>query len=48
VALLDPDFGSFRNINTPEDYFRLRGDERANAEVPADFCADASSGAMMR
>lgn len=27
VALLDPDFASFRNINTPGDYFRLRGAE---------------------
>ncbi|MCL5965627.1 MAG: formate dehydrogenase accessory sulfurtransferase FdhD [Deltaproteobacteria bacterium] len=24
VALFDPTFSSFRNINTPEDYFRLR------------------------
>ena len=29
VASLDPDFDSFRNINTPSDYFTLRGVERS-------------------
>lgn len=28
VARVDPEFGSFRNINTPEEYFTLRGSER--------------------
>ncbi|MDD1668120.1 MAG: formate dehydrogenase accessory sulfurtransferase FdhD, partial [Methanomicrobiales archaeon] len=28
VACLDPTFGSFRNINTPDDYYRLRDGER--------------------
>jgi hypothetical protein len=27
VAAIDPDFRSFRNINTPEEYFGLRSDE---------------------
>ena len=30
VATLDPEFGSFRNINTPDDYYRLREGERDN------------------
>jgi len=28
VAEIDPDFGSFKNINTPGEYFELREDER--------------------
>ena len=28
VALIDPEFASFRNINTRDDYFHLRDDER--------------------
>ncbi len=31
VACLDPEFGSFRNINTPDDYYRLRDGERGEA-----------------
>lgn len=31
VALLDPDFASFSNINTPGDYFKLRGAEPCTA-----------------
>lgn len=31
VALLDPDFASFSNINTPGDYFKLRGAELCSA-----------------
>jgi len=34
VAMHDPDFVSFRNINTPSDYFELRDAER-NQESPA-------------
>ncbi len=33
VAELDPSFDSFRNINTPSDYFALRDLER-NADMP--------------
>jgi len=29
VAALDPDFASFRNINTPDEYYQLRESERA-------------------
>ena len=29
VAALDPGFDSFKNINTPSDYFGLRADERS-------------------
>jgi len=29
VALFDPSFASFRNINTPEDYFRFREEQKA-------------------
>lgn len=31
VALLDPRFDSFRNVNTPAEYYRLRGAERGEA-----------------
>ncbi len=31
VACFDPEFGSFRNINTPDDYYRLRDGERGEA-----------------
>ena len=33
VACLDPTFGSFRNINTPDDYYRLREGERADTGI---------------
>jgi FdhD protein len=43
VARFDPSFASFSNINTPEEYFRLRGCERGDAasdgvtdDAPAD------------
>uniref|UniRef100_C6E0Q4 Probable molybdenum cofactor guanylyltransferase n=1 Tax=Geobacter sp. (strain M21) TaxID=443144 RepID=C6E0Q4_GEOSM len=29
VAAIDPNFDSFKNINTPDDYFALREEERA-------------------
>ncbi|CAG0987682.1 formate dehydrogenase accessory sulfurtransferase FdhD [Geobacter sp.] len=32
VALFDQEFNSFVNINTPEDYYKLRSDERETAE----------------
>ena len=36
VALFDPEFASFVNINTPDDYYRLRNCEKgATEEVPA-------------
>lgn len=33
VATLDPTFASFRNINTPDDYCRLRDGEQADLRV---------------
>jgi molybdopterin-guanine dinucleotide biosynthesis protein A len=27
IAAIDPGFASFRNINTPQEYYRLRGDD---------------------
>ncbi len=33
VAVLDPTFTSFRNINTPDDYCRLRDGERDHAPL---------------
>jgi FdhD protein len=41
VALFDPDFDSFRNINTPADYYRLRDGERGepSTEVAGDRAA---------
>ena len=30
IATFDPSFTSFSNINTPDEYFRFRGSERAN------------------
>jgi FdhD protein len=38
IALLDPDFSSFRNINTPEDYQRLAqsGEQRQTTTDAAD------------
>ena len=40
VALLDPEFASFSNINTPGDYFRLRSAEPcAIRNEPADSAA---------
>lgn len=38
VALFDPDFTSFCNINTPQEYFRMRGIER-DPVVPAAICS---------
>ena len=35
VAELDPGFDSFKNINTPSDYFELRDDERAASLIQA-------------
>jgi hypothetical protein len=39
VAAIDPDFLSFRNINTPEEYFRFREEMQEKKEetetVPA-------------
>ncbi|SNB46006.1 molybdenum cofactor guanylyltransferase [Geobacter sp. DSM 9736] len=35
VARFDPDFLSFSNINTPEEYYRLRQAERAEIAMPA-------------
>ncbi len=32
VARFDPSFGSFRNINTPEEYFRFREEEKVGDE----------------
>jgi FdhD protein len=43
IAGFDPSFSSFCNINTPEEYFRLRGGERENAASDAPF-ADALAG----
>jgi FdhD protein len=34
IARFDPDFDSFRNINTPADYYRLREGEKGSS-VPA-------------
>lgn len=34
VARLDPGFESFKNINTPDDYFALRNDERTASRFP--------------
>jgi molybdopterin-guanine dinucleotide biosynthesis protein A len=36
VAKIDPEFMSFRNINTPEEYFRLRGEPRQPRERDGD------------
>ena len=36
VALIDPGFQSFRNVNTPAEYFGLRGLERDFVLAPAD------------
>ena len=33
VAQIDPEFRSFRNINTPEEYFRLREELRENQDA---------------
>ncbi|WP_306532505.1 formate dehydrogenase accessory sulfurtransferase FdhD [Geobacter sp.] len=42
VALFDPDFNTFSNINTPVDYYRLRDGERD--EHAAEFTADRIAG----
>jgi len=34
VAATDPDFDSFRNVNTPADYYRLRAEYSENASEP--------------
>lgn len=36
VACFDPSFSSFKNINTPHDYYMLRNAERGNAEYGED------------
>jgi molybdopterin-guanine dinucleotide biosynthesis protein A len=36
VAAFDPAFASFRNINTPEEYSRLRGDDPRQEEPPGE------------
>lgn len=38
VALLDPEFRSFCNINTPQEYFTMRNVERSSP-VSAEVCA---------
>ncbi|BBA69322.1 formate dehydrogenase accessory sulfurtransferase FdhD [Geobacter sulfurreducens] len=44
IAAFDPEFNSFRNINTPTDYYRLREIERGEAQpAPADERAEASA-----
>ena len=35
IAAVDPEFQSFRNINTPEEYFRFR-EEMQDRKVEAD------------
>jgi len=37
IAAFDPSFASFSNINTPEEYFRLRGCERENGASDGHF-----------
>lgn len=37
VALFDPEFRAFRNINTPEEYFRFREDEKYGGGPEAPF-----------
>jgi FdhD protein len=32
IAEFDPSFASFSNINTPDEYFRMRGSERGNEQ----------------
>lgn len=32
IAAFDPSFASFSNINTPDEYFRMRGSERGNEQ----------------
>ncbi len=39
VARFDPEFASFRNINTPEDYFRLRGMEKDEGDKGEEPCS---------
>lgn len=36
VAAIDPAFDSFRNINTPDDYYHLRAESCSERPVPAD------------
>jgi FdhD protein len=45
IAGFDPSFASFCNINTPEEYFRLRGCERDNVASDGSF-EEALSGNM--
>jgi FdhD protein len=45
IAGFDPSFASFSNINTPEEYFRLRGSERDNMVSDGQF-ADVLSGSQ--
>ncbi|HEY3308242.1 MAG TPA: molybdenum cofactor guanylyltransferase [Desulfuromonadaceae bacterium] len=45
VAVIDPTFDSFRNINTPVDYFNLRDGERSiTMPVPAEICVARTNG----
>jgi FdhD protein len=37
IARFDPAFASFSNINTPEEYFRMRGSERGNGATDGFF-----------
>ncbi|RNC67524.1 MAG: formate dehydrogenase accessory sulfurtransferase FdhD [Desulfuromonadales bacterium] len=39
LALFDPDFAMFRNINTPEDYYRLREGERSPLSCTFSGCS---------
>lgn len=43
IAGFDPSFASFSNINTPEEYFRMRGSERENGAFDGGF-EDAQAG----
>lgn len=44
IRFVDPDLDSFRNINTPADYYDLRDGERAACTIPQDSRRPASSG----
>jgi molybdopterin-guanine dinucleotide biosynthesis protein A len=46
VAELDPGFDSFKNINTPGDYFEMRGDERAASLFHPHGCQPAPPGQL--
>jgi molybdopterin-guanine dinucleotide biosynthesis protein A len=44
IRFVDPALDSFRNINTPADYYDLRDGERAACAIPPDNRKSASSG----